>query len=116
WRDGYSPRGISGADISFSSLFCVSRRSDSDWTDDNKRCTLAMALAFNASRSNISYDMRRAPEETQFMDNFRPRSQGEMEQLAMSPPTLRMRLMHPRLPWYVDIFTGPHGPGVTLYD
>lgn len=27
-----------------------------------------------------------------------------------------MRLMHPRLPWCGDIFTGPHGPGVTLYD
>lgn len=48
-----------------------------------------MALAFNASRPNISYDMRRAPEETQFMGNFRPRSQGEMVQLAMSPPTVR---------------------------
>lgn len=29
WRDGYSPRGISGADILFSSLFRVGRRSDS---------------------------------------------------------------------------------------
>ncbi|KAJ7865767.1 hypothetical protein B0H14DRAFT_3133326 [Mycena olivaceomarginata] len=112
WRDGYSPRGISGADISFSSLFRLGRRSGSDWTGDNKRRTLAMALAFNASRPNISYDMRRAPDETQFM--------GKLSSHCLIPwlisPELRMRLMHPRLPWYVDIFTGPHGPGVTLYD
>lgn len=32
WRDGYSPRGISGADISFSSLFRVGKKSDSKGT------------------------------------------------------------------------------------
>ncbi|KAJ7843357.1 hypothetical protein B0H14DRAFT_2273114, partial [Mycena olivaceomarginata] len=32
------------------------------------------------------------------------------------PPAVRMRLVHPRLPWYVDVVAGYHATGVTLYD
>ncbi|KAJ7258809.1 hypothetical protein B0H12DRAFT_436930 [Mycena haematopus] len=104
WRDGYSPRGISGADISFSSLFRVGKKADlNGWPDDTKKRTLAPVLTYNASRPNISYDLRRSPEDTQFMGNFQPRSQREMVQPAVTPPTVRMRLLHPRLPWYVDV-------------
>jgi hypothetical protein len=39
-----------------------------------------------------------------------------MFQLAVVPPTARMRLMHPRLPWYVDVVAGHHASGVMLYD
>ncbi|KAJ7200350.1 hypothetical protein GGX14DRAFT_372244 [Mycena pura] len=27
-----------------------------------------------------------------------------------------MRLMHPRLPWYVDVKPGPKTPGVSIFD
>ncbi|KAJ7914324.1 hypothetical protein B0H13DRAFT_2003226 [Mycena leptocephala] len=115
WRDGYSPRGISGADISFSSLFRVGKKSET-WTGDTKKRTLATVLSFNATRPKISYDLRRAPEETSFMGNFQPLHRSEMMQLAVTPPVGKMRLMHPRLPWYIDVVAGFHTPGVTLYD
>ncbi|KAJ6527086.1 hypothetical protein B0H19DRAFT_1196427 [Mycena capillaripes] len=119
WREGYSSRGISGADISFSSLFRVGRRSSdpNEWSGDTKKRTLATALTFNFTRPNISYDLRRPPEETPFMGSFQPQSQREMMQPAATPAPPRMRLMHPRLPWYIDVVPGFHNtPGVTLYD
>ncbi|KAJ7615029.1 hypothetical protein DFH06DRAFT_1240393 [Mycena polygramma] len=117
WREGYSPRGISGADLSFSSFFRVSKKPDpNEWSGDNKKRTLAGVLTFNANRPSISYDMRRPPDETPFMGQFKPRSVHEMVQPAVTPPTGRMRLMHPRLPWYIDVLGGYHAPGVTLSD
>ncbi|KAJ7046377.1 hypothetical protein C8F04DRAFT_344271 [Mycena alexandri] len=115
WRDDYSPRGSSGADIPFSSLF-RKKSSAAQWAGDTKKRALAKVLEFNATRPHISYDLRHAPEETAYMGNFKPRSQAEMLQPAVSPIAQRMRLMHPRLPWYVDVEAPLTQPGVTLVD
>ncbi|KAF7365706.1 hypothetical protein MVEN_00444300 [Mycena venus] len=120
WREGYSPRGISGADISFSSLFRVSRRSSdpNEWIGDNKKRTLATVLMYTGTtrEPNISYDLRKSLEDTVYMGRFQPRSHKEMLQPAVMPHVGRMRLVHPRLPWYVDVVAAYHAPGVTLLD
>ncbi|KAJ7752576.1 hypothetical protein B0H16DRAFT_787227 [Mycena metata] len=114
WRDDYSPRG-SSTDIPFSSLF-RKKSSAADWAGDTKKRALAKVLEYNATRPHISYDLRYAPEETAYMGNFKPRSQAEMMQPAVSPIAPRMRLVHPRLPWYVDVEAPLTQPGVTLVD
>ncbi|KAJ7776862.1 hypothetical protein DFH07DRAFT_798026 [Mycena maculata] len=39
-----------------------------------------------------------------------------MMQPAVTPAATRMRLMHPRLPWYVDVKRIQNTHGITLYD
>ncbi|KAJ7505915.1 hypothetical protein B0H11DRAFT_361621 [Mycena galericulata] len=118
WREGYSPRGASGADLSFSSLFRVGRRSSEsgDLMDTRKR-TLTDVLTFNAQRPNILFDVRRPPEATSSFGSFRPRNDRDLMVPALMPAAARMRLMHPRLPWYIDVKRRqPNSASVTLYD
>lgn len=39
----------------------------------------------------------------------------DIDQLALSPPCRSMRIFHPRLPWYIDVFTF-NRHGITLFD
>ncbi|KAJ7480655.1 hypothetical protein FB451DRAFT_152172 [Mycena latifolia] len=116
WRDGYSPRTGLGADLSFSSFFRVGKKADTGGTGefaDTKKRDLCRVLTFNPSAPRIAYDMRKAPEETSFFGAFRPQHAREMAQPAVTPAATRMRLVHPRLPWYVDV---RRQQGITLYD
>ncbi|KAJ7119720.1 hypothetical protein C8R44DRAFT_179376 [Mycena epipterygia] len=132
WREGYSPRGSAGPDISsFSSFFRVGKKSDSgtssfslvrpglsdvpaDYTDTKKR-SLAPVLTYS-SRPRITFDLRRAPQDTTFMGPFQPQRASDMTQPAVTPAASRMRLMHPRLPWYIEVHRAFDTPGITLYD
>ncbi|KAK6992567.1 hypothetical protein R3P38DRAFT_2569505 [Favolaschia claudopus] len=118
WRDGYSPRGIAGADLSLSSFFRVGRKvsaDPNDWTDQKKRL-LCRPLTYSSGRTNISYDLRRAPDQSPYMGNFQPRSPQDMYEMAVTPFAARMRLVHPRLPWYVDVGARFTANGITILD
>ena len=56
------------------------------------------------------------PEEIEFTKlNNRLYNDIDMVQLATSPPADQLRLYHPRLPWYIDVFkTAPNG--ITIKD
>ena len=55
-------------------------------------------------------------ERVEFMKlNNRPYNNIDMVQLATSPPTEQMRLYHPRLPWYIDVFQSQPN-GITIQD
>ncbi|KAJ7285233.1 hypothetical protein C8J57DRAFT_1671591, partial [Mycena rebaudengoi] len=120
WRDGYSPRGGIGADLSFSSFFRVGKKSDSamaylpDYNDTKKR-TLNEVLSFSADRPRIFFDLRLSPQEIPDMGRFRPRSQNDLLVPAIRPEVRKMRLVHTHLPWYVDVQCS-HAQHVTLYD
>ncbi|KAJ7662276.1 hypothetical protein B0H17DRAFT_1212059 [Mycena rosella] len=112
WRDGYSPRTGIGADLSFSSFFRKKTADSSEFADPKKR-ELSRPLVYNASKPHIAFDMRRPPEETSFFGAFRPTHARDMAQPAVTPAATRMRLVHSRLPWYVDV---RRAQGITLYD
>ncbi|KAJ6624411.1 hypothetical protein B0H10DRAFT_738735 [Mycena sp. CBHHK59/15] len=116
WRDGYSPRTGMSADLSFSSFFRVGKKSDPNEFADTKKRSLCDPLTYNMSRPNIAFDVRCSPDETSDLGNFRPRGQSDMLMPAVRPEATRMRLVHPRLPWFVDVRRGQHAPYVTLYD
>ncbi len=55
------------------------------------------------------------PGYVEFMKLNRAYNNIDMVQLATSPPADQMRLYHPRLPWYIDVFkTAPNG--ITIQD
>ena len=49
------------------------------------------------------------------MQLSRPSNQIDLLQLATSPPADQMRLFHPKLPWYIDVFKR-HPNGITIDD
>ncbi|KAJ7644801.1 hypothetical protein FB45DRAFT_898701 [Roridomyces roridus] len=118
WRAGYTPRGSAATDLSLSSLFRRNTTLDDagDYVDTKKR-KLADPLVYSAARPGITYDMRLSPDRTRAFGPFKPRTSGDLMQPAVTPATSRMRLVHPRLPWWVDVRQAtPNQGGVTLYD
>lgn len=66
----------------------------------------------------ILLDLRMNPLEgnaLNFLHLGRPHNNIDFAQLATNPPASHMRLFHPRLPWYIDIYE-KHPNGVTVFD
>jgi hypothetical protein len=82
---------------------------------DPKKRTLCTVLTFSASRPNISFDLRRPPEATSFFGSFRPQP-SDMGKPAVMPAAARMRLVHPRLPWFVDVRPHTATYPISIYD
>ncbi|KAJ7085217.1 hypothetical protein B0H15DRAFT_379950 [Mycena belliarum] len=112
WRPDYSPRSGVGGDLTLASLFRAKRSDSGEFADTRKR-SLCRTLIYSGSRPPIAYDVRRPPALTSFFGAFRPAHAADFSQHALAPAAPRMRLVHARLPWYIDV---KHGQGVTLLD
>ncbi|KAF8625528.1 hypothetical protein AX15_005332 [Amanita polypyramis BW_CC] len=113
WRPDYNPRS------GIASYITLGRhRSDvPEFTDTTKRSLNALLL-YKPGEPAMFWNLRYPPsnQNVVFMGlNNRPYNDIDMVQLATSPPTDQMRLYHPRLPWYIDVFR-THPNGVTIKD
>ncbi|KAM6494721.1 hypothetical protein JOM56_009344 [Amanita muscaria] len=113
WRSDYSPRS------GFASYIITLGKNPSDvpeFTDPVKR-TLNTLLLFKATESAMYWNLRRSPTvgEVEFNRLDRTFNRIDLLQLATSPPADQMRLCHPKLPWYIDVFK-THPNGITIGD
>ena len=88
-----------------------------DYTDPVKR-SLSALISYKPGEPSMYWNLRYPPqpEEIEFTKlNNRRYNDIDMVQLATSPPADQLRLYHPRLPWYIDVFkTAPNG--ITVKD
>lgn len=71
-------------------------------------------LLYKPTQAPVQLDLRgfhRSPVIFPTLD--RPHNEIDMAQLAFQPSAQFMRLVHPRLPWYVDV-TPTHANGITV--
>lgn len=112
WRPDYNPRS------GITSYITLGRhRSDvPEYTDPVKR-TLNALLLFKPGEPAMYWNLRYPPgvDYIDFMKLNRPYNRIDMVQLATSPPANQMRLYHPRLPWYIDVFMREPN-GITIGD
>ncbi|TFK31661.1 hypothetical protein BDQ12DRAFT_693750 [Crucibulum laeve] len=131
WRAEYTPRSGLGGGI-LGGLIGGNKngrgRSDvREYTDPIKRVLHPLLLA-TGSMAPISWDIRHPPISTharspdpvpsRYLDFpmlQRDPSPLDLAQLATSPPATFLRIMHPKLPWYIDI-QASHSEGITVYD
>ncbi|KAF8172487.1 hypothetical protein BJ912DRAFT_1034130 [Pholiota molesta] len=90
-----------------------------EWTDTERR-EIHPLLQYRPAAPPISYDLRHAsapfdPSLPSFPTLARPHNDIDLAQLASSPPAFFLRLVHPLLPWPVDVRAG-HPNGITVYD
>ncbi|KAG6873163.1 hypothetical protein C0995_002012 [Termitomyces sp. Mi166 len=92
-------------------------RSDVDEFKDPIKRKINETLAYNPSEHCIDYDLRFLPyfDVLSFPHLGRPFNQIDFMQLATNPPTDKMRLFHPLLPWYIDV-EQTYDNGVTVQD
>ncbi|GLB40819.1 hypothetical protein LshimejAT787_0900340 [Lyophyllum shimeji] len=112
WRPDYDPRaGLA------SYIPRVPRpRSDViEWHDPMKR-TPHEYLAYKPHQPPIYLDLRFPPPLTlEFLQLRRAPNQLDFAQLATQPAAQGMRLVHPLLPWYIDVVQS-HENGITVHD
>lgn len=80
---------------------------------DSARLNLASVLRHDKS---VILDLRRGKHLLTIRALDRPVVANDLMQPSTNPPTLFMRLYHPRLPWYIDIMPSTNGSYVTLED
>ena len=75
-------------------------------------------ISLNGRRNPIAYDLRIKPLPEAGL-NFpalgRPPNGIDLYQLATSPPTHRLVIWHPKLPWYIKV-QASHPNGITIQD
>ncbi|KAK2459280.1 hypothetical protein APHAL10511_008701 [Amanita phalloides] len=112
WRPDYNPRSRIASYITLGR-----HRTDvPDYTDPVKR-TLNALLQYKPGDLAMYWNLRHAPNvgSIEFLRLNRVYNNIDMVQLATSPPANQMRLYHPRLPWYIDVFSiQPNG--ITIND
>ncbi|KAF7978238.1 hypothetical protein HWV62_1250 [Athelia sp. TMB] len=108
WRKDFSPR--SGFGALFPSMHRPSR------SVDNSVHKLHAFIRYSYSDPPIRWDLRLPPTSVSFRDVDRAVVPSDLwARFACEPPVATMRLVHARLPWYVDVVaTNPSG--ITLYD
>jgi hypothetical protein len=72
-------------------------------------------LRFTFGDAPVSYDLRRPPQTLVFRDVPREIIASDLTRFACEPPLRYMRLIHPRLPWYIDI-EASNPTGINLGD
>ncbi|KAF9477290.1 hypothetical protein BDN70DRAFT_934364 [Pholiota conissans] len=90
-----------------------------EWTDSERR-DIHPLLLYKPPYPPIDYDLRNAsapfdPGMITFATLDRPHNDIDLAQLACQPASSFMRLLHPRLPWYIDVYSS-HPNGVTVFD
>lgn len=72
-------------------------------------------LHFTFGEPPVSYDLRLAPRTLVFRDIRRDIVASDLTRFTCEPPLQYMRLIHPRLPWYIDVHAS-NPTGVNLGD
>jgi hypothetical protein len=111
WRPDYNPRSGIASYISLG-------RHPSDipeFTDPVKRTLNSLLLFKTTTEPAMYWNLRQPPSAVSFLQLNRPSNEIDLVQLATSPPADQMRLCHPRLPWYIDVFKR-HPNGITIED
>src|SRR6266542_292383 len=88
-----------------------------EYTDPIRR-TLHPLLHFTHNSPPVYHNLLESPFHTssiEFLNLSRPHNEIDFAQLACQPSTSFLRLVHPRLPWYIDIHQ-VHPNGVTVLD
>lgn len=88
--------------------------SEQDFQDTTRR-TLHPLLQYQPSEVPISYNLLTEPSPTSihFPKLRRQSNEIDLFQLAVQPSAEFMRLFHPRLPWYIDVYPS-HPNGITV--
>ncbi|EJC99118.1 uncharacterized protein FOMMEDRAFT_23033 [Fomitiporia mediterranea MF3/22] len=61
----------------------------------------------DVQKARCTWDVRKPPGHFLVLPDHRPLSYLELQEGAMSPPPLRMKLVHPKLPWTIHVAAGP---------
>ncbi|KIK67908.1 hypothetical protein GYMLUDRAFT_36712 [Collybiopsis luxurians FD-317 M1] len=105
WRTGYRPT------VSVKMKSCLSKPACVSSTE-----TLNLLLQYQPPRDfPLFLDLRSSYTTTLFSNPERPSTLVDMYQLATTPPTHEMKLYHPLLPWYIDVYASSSS-GITVYD
>ncbi|KAH8110103.1 hypothetical protein DFH11DRAFT_1623600 [Phellopilus nigrolimitatus] len=73
----------------------------------------ALHWTLDAKAASCSWDVRRPPETYIVLPDQRHLTYLELQEGALNPPPLRLRLTHPLLPWTVHVAAGP-GEVITI--
>jgi hypothetical protein len=92
-------------------LFCGG---GSDYSP-TQRPNLHPFLRFSSNDAQVSYDLRRPPRTLSFRQVPRAIVASDLTRFACEPPLPYVRLVHPRLPWYIDVHAS-NPTGVDLSD
>ena len=71
------------------------------------------SIEYSSSSPKCIWDIRCPPEFLQVQPDGRPHSYLELQEAATDPPTNRMFLTHPLLPWAIDVSSVP-GSVITI--
>lgn len=82
---------------------------------DNGHHRLHELIRHSSSEPPVTWDLRTPPQTVSFRAVQRDVVSSDLMRFTCEPPAATMRLVHPRLPWYIDIVAS-NPTGVTLYD
>ncbi|KAI5121766.1 hypothetical protein M0805_009577 [Coniferiporia weirii] len=68
----------------------------------------SLHFTLDAKSASCSWDVRRSPDSFLVLPEQRSLSYLELQEGALSPPPVRMKLTHPLLPWTVHVAAGPN--------
>ncbi|KAF9044010.1 hypothetical protein BJ165DRAFT_1478977 [Panaeolus papilionaceus] len=114
WRADYVPRRSIIATVKGLSLNRPKDHPLLAYDYDGQKRKLNTELLYNPTRPPFYWDMRTQPVQLQSDSVF---SISKMQQSAFQPPAMKARIIHPRLPWYIDVVpTQPHERHITVGD
>lgn len=123
WRAGYNPRASFLSSLSVLPSVLKSQSDVQELTDPTKR-RLSALLEYHPTQPPVTHDLRLNPlhnmspilhARMSTNDHRKPFDDLDFAQFATTPPASLLRLVHPRLPWYIDI-RQTHPNGITVYD
>ncbi|KZP17080.1 hypothetical protein FIBSPDRAFT_35555 [Athelia psychrophila] len=109
WRKDYSARSGLGA------LLPRGMHRSSRSVGDSSYHRLHEFIRHASSEPPVTWDLRTPPAALAFRDVRREIMASDLMRFACEPPVPAMRLLHPRLPWYIDV-AASNPTGVTLWD
>ncbi|KAF9448525.1 hypothetical protein P691DRAFT_800600 [Macrolepiota fuliginosa MF-IS2] len=121
WRPSYNPRASFLSSLSGLPSILKIQSDVQEFTDPTKR-RLCQLLEYHPTGPPISHDLRLDPLHPSYPishsrpgTNPSPFGELEMAQFATTPGANVLRVLHPRLPWYIDV-QSTHPNEITVMD